>query len=222
MTTAAGRLRAVVLVSGNGSNLQAIVDRARAGDIAVEVVGVVSDRPGAYALERARAAGIPAVTVDYGAAGSREEFGRRLAAELDTLNPGAVVLAGFMRILPAPLVERYRGRMLNVHPSLLPRYPGLDTYRRVLAAGDEWHGTTVHFVVPELDAGPAILQYRVRIAPGETETSLRARVQRGEYRIYPQAIGWLAAGRLEQRDGHAWLDGRKLDGPCVVDEAPRG
>lgn len=223
MTAApARRMRAAVLVSGNGTNLQAIIDRARVGGLAVEVVGVVSDRPGVFALERARAAGIEAVTVDYRAAGSREEFGRRLGAELERLAPDAVVLAGFMRILPGPLVERYRGRMLNVHPSLLPRYPGLDTYRRALEAGDEWHGSTVHFVVPELDAGPAILQYRVRIAPGETEASLRARVQRGEYLIYPQAIGWLAEGRLEQRDGLAWLDGRPLATPRIVEESATG
>lgn len=214
------RMRAAVLVSGNGSNLQAIIDAARAGELAVDVVGVVSDRPGAYALERARAAGIEAVTVDYRAAADREAFGRRLAAELARLAPSAVILAGFMRILPAAVVERFRGRMLNVHPSLLPLYPGLDTYRRALAAGDAWHGSTVHFVVPELDAGPAILQYRVRVRPGDTEASLRQRVQRGEYLIYPQAIGWLAEGRLEQRDGMAWLDGRPLSTPRILDEAP--
>jgi phosphoribosylglycinamide formyltransferase-1 len=222
--TAAGvpRMRAAVLVSGNGSNLQAIIDGARAGELAVDVVGVISDRPGAYALERARAAGIEAVTVDYRAAGDRETFGRRLAAELDRLAPAAVVLAGFMRILPAAVVDRFRGRMLNVHPSLLPLYPGLDTYRRALAAGDAWHGSTVHFVVPELDAGPAILQYRVRIGPGDTEASLRQRVQRGEYLIYPRAIGWLAAGRLEQRDGKAWLDGQVLETPRIVEESSGG
>lgn len=220
MSGAAGaRMRTVVLVSGNGSNLQAILDAA-AGRLPVDVAGVVSDRPGAYALERARAAGVPAIAVDYRAAGSREAFGERLAAELDRLAPDLVVLAGFMRILPAAVVERYRGRMLNVHPSLLPLYPGLDTYRRALEAGDEWHGTTVHFVVPELDAGPAILQYRVRVLPGESEADLRQRVQRGEYLVYPRAIGWLASGRLAQRDGRAWLDGQALDGPVVVDEAP--
>ena len=106
-----------------------------------------------------------------------------------------------MRILPGELVERYRGRMLNVHPSLLPKYPGLDTYRRVLEAGDAWHGSTVHFVTPELDAGPAIIQYRVRIRPGDTEQSLRDRVQRGEHLIYPQAIRWIAEGLVELRDG---------------------
>jgi len=221
MSGAAGaRPRTVVLVSGNGSNLQAILDAAATGELSVEVVGVLSDRPGAYALERARSAGVPALTVDYRAAGSREAFGERLAAELDRLAPDLVVLAGFMRILPAAVVERFRGRMLNVHPSLLPLYPGLDTYRRALAAGDAWHGTTVHFVVPELDAGPAILQYRVRVAPGESEDALRQRVQRGEYLVYPRAIGWLASGRLVQRDGRAWLDGRPLDAPVVVDEAP--
>lgn len=220
MSSPAGRprLRIAVLVSGSGSNLQAIIDRQRAGDLEVELVGVLSDRPGAYALERAATAGIPALTVDYRAAGSREAFADRLAAELDRLAPALVVLAGFMRILPANLVEHYRGRMLNVHPSLLPKYPGLDTYRRALDAREEWHGTTVHFVTPELDAGPAIVQYRIRIRPGDTEQSLRERVQAGEHLVYPQAIQWIATGRLAWRDGGAWLDGQRLAAPVVVEE----
>jgi phosphoribosylglycinamide formyltransferase-1 len=211
-------LRVAVLVSGSGSNLQALIDRRRAGALDVEFAGVMSDRPGVHALERAAAAGIPAVTVDYRAAGTREAFAGQLAAELDRLAPMLVVLAGFMRILPAELVERYRGRMLNVHPSLLPKYPGLDTYRRVLAAGDAWHGTTVHYVTPELDAGPAIVQYRIRIRPGDDEGSLRQRVQRGEHLVYPQAVQWIAAGRLDWRDGVPWLDGRRLGAPVIVEE----
>jgi phosphoribosylglycinamide formyltransferase-1 len=211
-------MRTVVLVSGSGSNLQAIIDRARAGDLDVRITGVISDRPGIYALERAREASIPALAIDYKAAGSRGEFTRRLDAQLESLDPELIVLAGFMRILPPDLVDRYRGRMLNVHPSLLPKYPGLDTYRRVLAAGDDWHGTTVHFVIPELDAGPCIIQYRVRIHPGESEDSLRQRVQRGEYLIYPQAIQWVATGRVTHRDGQAWKDGRRMETPEVVDE----
>lgn len=213
-------LRTVVLVSGSGSNLQAIIDRVHARELDIDIVGVVSDRPGAFALERARRAGIPAFTVDYRAAGSREEFAMQLAARLDALQPQLVVLAGFMRVLPANLVNRYQGRMLNVHPSLLPKYPGLDTYRRALASGDEWHGSTVHFVIPELDAGPAIIQYRVRIRPGDSEESLRQRVQGGEYQIYPRAIQWLAEGRVAHRDGLVWKDGAILDAPEVIGEAP--
>jgi phosphoribosylglycinamide formyltransferase-1 len=212
------RLRVAVLVSGSGSNLQAIIDRRRGGDLDVDLVGVLSDRPGVYALERATAAGIPALAVDYRTAGNRDAFAARLAAELDRLAPGLVVLAGFMRILPADLVERYRGRMLNVHPSLLPKYPGLDTYRRALEAREEWHGTTVHFVTPELDAGPAIVQYRIRVRPGDTEQSLRERVQKGEHLIYPQSIRWIADGRVGWRDGGPWMDGQRLDTPVVVNE----
>lgn len=214
----ATRLRVAVLVSGNGSNLQALLDQRDAAAPGYDVVGVVSDRPGVFALERATRAGIPAITVDYRACGGREAFARRLGEELDALQPALVVLAGFMRILPAELVNRYRGRMLNVHPSLLPKYPGLDTYRRVLEAGDPWHGTTVHYVTPDLDAGPAILQYRLAVTPGDTEASLRERVQRGEHRIYPQVVHWIAVGRVGMKDGGVLLDGRALTEPVTVDE----
>jgi len=210
--------RLAVLVSGGGSNLQAIMDRIAAGTLAARIASVVSDRPGAYALERARAAGIPATCLDYATAGGREAFGQRLAALLEGLRPDLVVLAGFMRILPDALVERYRGRMLNVHPSLLPKYPGLHTYRRVLEAGDAWHGSTVHFVTPELDAGPAIIQYRIRVRSDDTEETLRERVQRGEHVIYPLAIGQVIEGRVVLRDGHVWRDGVPSQGPEVMDE----
>jgi phosphoribosylglycinamide formyltransferase-1 len=214
--------RTVVLVSGNGSNLQALVDAVLAGRVGVRLAGVVSDRPGAGGLARATAAGIPAGVVDYAAAGSRDAFGAALAHHLATLAPDLLVLAGFMRVLPPGFVEGWAGRMLNVHPSLLPAYPGLHTHRRALADGAREHGATVHFVTPALDAGPAIIQYRVPVGPDDTEAGLRARVQQGEHRIYPQALAWLAAGRLALADGAAWLDGRRLPGPVVVDEAVCG
>ncbi len=217
-TRGAGALRLAVLVSGSGSNLQAIIDQWHADKLPVDIAAVISDRPGVYALERAATAGIEAITVDYRAAGNREAFASMLGAELQRLAPDLVVLAGFMRILPAALVDHYRGRMLNVPPSLLPDYPGLDTYRRVLAAREPWHGSTVHFVIPELDAGPGLLQYRIAVGPGDTEETLRARVQAGEHRIYPQAIGWIAAGRVGYRADTVWLDGRALDAPVVIDE----
>ena len=213
-----GALRLAVLVSGSGSNLQAILDRRRTGDLPVDIAAVISDRPGVFALERAAAAGIEPITVDYRAIGNRDAFAATLGAQLERLAPDLVVLAGFMRILPADLVDRYRGRMLNVHPSLLPKYPGLDTYRRVLAAGDSWHGSTVHFVIPELDAGPALLQYRIAVGPDDKEATLRARVQAGEHRIYPLAIGGIAAGRIAYRNDSIWLDGRRLEAPVVIDE----
>jgi phosphoribosylglycinamide formyltransferase-1 len=211
--------RTVVLVSGHGSNLQALVDAVLAGRVGVRLAGVVSDRPGAGGLARATAAGIPASVVDYATAGSREAFATALADRLATLAPDVLVLAGFMRVLPATFVAAWAGRMLNVHPSLLPAYPGLHTHRRALADGAREHGATVHFVTPDLDAGPAVIQYRVHVAPDDTEATLRARVQRGEHRIYPQALAWLAAGRVALRDGAAWLDDRRLEAPVVVDEA---
>lgn len=211
-------LRSAILVSGSGSNLQAIIDQQRAGRLGIDIVGVLSDRPGVLALERARQAGIPAVTVNFRAAADRADFAAQLATELEALAPDLVVLAGFMRILPTDIVDRYRGRMLNVHPSLLPKYPGLDTYRRALAAGDAWHGSTVHFVIPELDAGPGIIQYRIRVQAADTEQTLRERVQRGEHLIYPRAIDWIASGRVAYRDDSVYLDGQPLPSPVVVDE----
>jgi len=214
----AAGLRTVVLVSGGGTNLQAIMDRVLAGQLALDLAAVISDRPGVFALARAARAGIPTRVVDYAALGGRPAFAEGLGAELEELQPGLVVLAGFMRILPDEIVTRHAGRMLNVHPSLLPAYPGLHTYRRALDAGEKFHGSTVHFVIPELDAGPGILQYRVPVQPGETEASLRARVQTGEYLIYPRAIAWFAAGRLAFAGGRAWLDGEPLARPVVVEE----
>jgi phosphoribosylglycinamide formyltransferase-1 len=210
--------RSVVLVSGNGSNLQAILDHSRTGALDISVVGVISDRPWARALERAARAGVPALTVDYLAAGSRSAFAARIAGTLHGLQPDLVILAGFMRILDPDLVENYRGRMLNVHPSLLPKFPGLHTYRRALEAGEQEHGATVHFVIPELDSGPGILQYRVAIRAGDTESSLRDRVRAGEHLIYPRAIAWVAAGRALLKDGGVWLDGVRLAQPVVVNE----
>jgi len=213
-----GAPRTVVLVSGDGSNLQAILDHCRSGALDITVVGVISDRPGARALERATRAGIPALTVDYAMAGSPSAFASGLAATLADLKPDLLVLAGFMRILDTELVEKFRGRMLNVHPSLLPKFPGLHTYRRALDAGEREHGATVHFVIPELDAGPGILQYRVRIRSGDTETSLRERVRAGEHLIYPRAIAWVAAGRAVLKDGAVWLDGVQMAQPVVAAE----
>jgi phosphoribosylglycinamide formyltransferase-1 len=211
-------LRTVVLVSGDGSNLQVILEHAGAGTIDISVIGVLSDRPGVRALERAASSSVPTLTIDYAAAGSRAAFAERLAGALADLKPDLLLLAGFMRILDTALVEEYRGRMLNVHPSLLPRYPGLHTYRRALEAGEPEHGATVHFVIPDLDAGPGILQYRVPVRAGDTESSLRDRVRAGEHLVYPRAIAWVAAGRAALKDGAVWLDGVRLERPLVVDE----
>jgi phosphoribosylglycinamide formyltransferase-1 len=227
MTTSATRsigdgigdgIRAVVLVSGGGTNLQAIINEIRSGELAINLCAVVSDRPGILGLDRADRASIPTHVVNYQHFASRAGADAALAAALAAIAPDLVVLAGFMRILPDAIVQQYHGRMLNIHPSLLPKYRGLHTYRRALEAGDSDHGSTVHFVTPELDAGPAIIQYRVPIHADETETSLAARVQQGEYLIYPQAIRWFADGRLRLKDDEVWLDGLPLAEPVVSNE----
>jgi phosphoribosylglycinamide formyltransferase-1 len=213
-----GRTRVVILISGSGTNLQAIIDAQTNGELDIDIVGVISDRPDAFGLERAVNAGIHTETVDYKNCASRTAFDAELANVLAALKPDLIVLAGYMRILADSTVNAYQGRMLNVHPSLLPAYPGLNTYARALAAGEKWHGTTVHFVIPELDAGPPILQYRVSIKTDETEAELRERVQQGEYIIYPQAIGWFAASRIGFQDGQAVVDGEILTAAIIVDE----
>lgn len=206
---AVSRLPIVVLVSGSGSNLQAIIDAA-ARDLPVEVRAVISNRADCFALERARRAGIPDIFVDPKTYPHRAAYDTALAEVIDGFSPGLVVLAGFMRILSAEFVQHYQGRLINIHPSLLPKYRGLDTHARCLAAGDKEHGATVHFVIPELDAGPIILQARVPVQPDDTPETLAARVLEQEHRIYPLAIRWFAEGRLSLRDGVAYLDQKPL------------
>ncbi len=213
-----GKLRVAVLISGSGTNLQAIIDAVAAGRLNAELIAVLSDNPDAYGLQRAEQAGIVTYRLDFHSFADRTDYDAELHRQLRHIDPDLVVLAGYMRIIADRTVEHFAGRMLNVHPSLLPAYPGLHTYRRALAAGETWHGTTVHLVIPELDAGPPVLQYRVKIHPGETEQSLRERVQTGEYRIYPLCIQWLAEGKLEFREQQPWLDGRPLTAPAIIDE----
>jgi len=210
--------RVAVLISGEGSNLQALIDAAHGGQLGASIVTVVSNRGTARGLERARAAGIEALHLAAKRGQARADYDAALAALLAPREPDLVVLAGFMRILSPKLVELYTGRMLNLHPSLLPKYPGLDTHRRVLAAGDQWHGATVHFVSDELDGGPAVVQYRLPVLAEDTEDSLAARVHKGEHIILPRAVSWFAAGRLRLAGGSVMLDGRALEAPVSVDE----
>ena len=212
-------IRMVVLVSGGGTNLQAVINEVRSGELTANLCSVVSDRPGVLGLDRADKAGIPTHVIDYQNFAQRTDADTALMAKLAALKPDLVVLAGFMRILPDELVQQYQGRMLNIHPSLLPKYRGLHTYRRALEAGDSHHGSTVHFVTPELDAGPPIIQYRVSIHADDTETSLAARVQQGEYLIYPKAIRWFAEGRLRLKENEVWLDGLPLAEPAILKES---
>jgi phosphoribosylglycinamide formyltransferase 1 len=211
-------MRTVVLVSGGGTNLQAIINEIQSGELAINLCGVLSDRPGILGLERAEKALIPTHVVDYRGFAVRSDADASLTAVLAEIKPELVVLAGFMHILPDTIVQQYAGRMLNIHPSLLPKYRGLHTYRRAIEAGDSHHGSTVHFVIPELDAGPSIIQYRVPIHDDETETSLANRIQQGEYLIYPKVIRWFAEGRLRLTDGEVWLDGLPLTDPAIVNE----
>lgn len=206
-------LSLVVLVSGYGSNLQAILDRVATGSLPVEVRAVVSDRPEAEALKRARAAGVQTETVTPAEFPGKAAYDGALIRAVDRHEPGLVVLAGFMRILGPEFVRRHLGRMLNIHPSLLPKYRGLHTHRRVLEAGDKTHGCSVHFVTEELDGGPVIARAEVPVLPGDDEAALRARVQSCEHRLYPEAIGWYAAGRLRLDGQRAVFDGVPMTMP---------
>ena len=217
--TATKALRVVVLASGSGTNLQSIIDAKKNGQLAIDIAAVISDRPQAYALTRASQANIPTITIDYKACSNQDDYDHRLQTALSDVQPDLIVLAGYMRILASETVNDYLGQMLNIHPSLLPAYPGLNTYQRAMDAGEQWHGTTVHFVIPELDAGPAIIQYRVKINTGDTEPELRDRVQQGEYEIYPRAINWFALGRVKFSHGQTWFDNKLLARPVVVNES---
>jgi phosphoribosylglycinamide formyltransferase 1 len=207
----------VVLVSGRGSNLRAIDARIEAGAVPGRIRAVMSDREDAPALAWASARGLATRALRPGDFADRTSFDAALADAIADFAPGLVVLAGYMRILGAVVTDRFAGRMLNIHPSLLPRYPGLHTHRRVLEAGDGEHGATVHFVTAELDGGPAVLQARVPVLPGDDESTLAGRVLVQEHRIYPLAIRWFAEGRLRLKHRVVWLDGRPLEAPLILD-----
>ena len=202
--------RIVVLISGNGSNLQAIIDACKLKKINATVAAVFSNKTDAFGLERARAAEIPAHALTASQFADRAAFDRELMLEIDAYAPDLVVLAGYMRILSPEFVGHYAGRLINIHPSLLPKYPGLNTHSQVLENGDEVHGTSVHFVTEELDVGPVILQAKVPVFEGDDEEDITARVQNQEHAIYPLVVSWFVEGRLEMRENSAWLDGNKL------------
>jgi phosphoribosylglycinamide formyltransferase 1 len=208
-------LQLAILISGRGSNMASIARACLAGQINAQVRVVISDRPGVAGLDVARDLGIEALTIPWQGAAARGAFERALAESIDARRADLVVLAGFMRILSPQFATRYAGRMLNIHPSLLPKYTGLHTHRRVLDAGDGEHGSSVHFVTAELDGGPLILQSRVPVLTGDTEPTLTARVQATEHIIYPKVIGMVADGRLTWDKGRVRLDGRPLDTPLV-------
>lgn len=201
----------VVLVSGRGSNLQAIIDAAST-DLPVTIRAVICNRPGAYALERARQADIPTELLDHTQFSTRDAFEEALRTLIDRHEPALVVLAGFMRILAPGFVSHYQGRLMNIHPSLLPNLPGLHTHQRAIDAGLTQHGASVHFVTEEVDGGPIIIQARVPVLPSDTSKTLAERVLVEEHRILPQAIRWFAEGRLGLCDNLVLLDGKSALG----------
>ena len=196
--------RIVILISGRGSNMAALL----AASLPLEIAAVISNRPGAAGLALAAARGVAAEVVDHQAHATREAFDQVLAEAIDRHQPQLVVLAGFMRILTPAFIRRYQGRLLNIHPSLLPAFPGLNTHRQALQAGVRIHGCTVHFVTEQLDHGPIVAQAAVPVLPDDTEETLAARVLESEHRIYPEALRWWAEGRLTlQADGRVGVRG---------------
>ncbi|WP_442112768.1 phosphoribosylglycinamide formyltransferase [Pseudomonas sp. NUPR-001] len=200
----------VVLLSGTGSNLQALIDSFRTGDSPVRIRAVISNRADAYGLQRARDAGIDTAVLDHKAFEGREAFDTALVELIDGYQPQLVVLAGFMRILSAGFVRHYQGRLLNIHPSLLPKYKGLHTHQRALEAGDQEHGCSVHFVTEELDGGPLVVQAVIPVELDDTPERLAQRVHSQEHQIYPLAVRWFAEGRLRLGEHGALLDGQPL------------
>jgi phosphoribosylglycinamide formyltransferase-1 len=203
----------VVLVSGNGSNLQAVIDAVVGEALPVELRAVISNEPLAYGLDRAKRANIPTQVVSHKDFPDRESFDQALQQVIDHYQPKLVVLAGFMRILTESFVRHYEGRMINIHPSLLPKYRGLNTHGRALQNGEKQHGATVHFVTHELDGGPAIIQAVVPVLSNDTTESLAARVLEQEHKIFPLAIRWFAEGRLKLSSNRTMLDGNVLLSP---------
>ena len=197
----------VVLISGSGSNLQAIIDARKTQIPELDIRLVISNEPDAFGLERARRAGISTCIINHRDYPDRSTFENALIAEIDRHSPALVILAGFMRILNPGFVNHYGGKLINIHPSLLPRYPGLHTHRRAIENGDSEAGASVHFVTPEMDGGPVIIQAHVSVRTNDTPEQLASRVLEREHLIYPTAIKWLAEGRLSVQDGKVMIDG---------------
>jgi phosphoribosylglycinamide formyltransferase-1 len=200
----------VVLISGNGSNLQAILDRIEQGKLAGQVTAVISNNPDVFGLKRAENSGCDSITLNHRDYDTREQYDHALQQKIDLYRPDLVVLAGFIRILSAKFVKHYLGKMLNIHPSLLPKYKGLHTHKRAIESGDTEHGASIHFVTPELDGGPVIIQSKVPVFNDDTEEELASRVQQQERNVYPLVIDWFCNGRLLMKLNKAYLDGIEL------------
>ena len=215
--TDSAALRLVILISGRGSNMAAIAQACASGRIAARIARVIADRGDAAGLALARQLGIEALAVPRQGFADRDAFETELRRQIDQAAPDLVVLAGFMRVLGPEFVAAYAGRLLNIHPSLLPRHKGLGTHQKVLDAGEREHGASVHFVTAELDGGPVVLQARVPVRTGDDVERLSARVQRCEHIIYPQVVEWFASGRLRCGSAGIELDGQPLAAPLVED-----
>jgi len=194
----------VVLISGSGSNLQSLIDHSK--NINLEISCVISNNPSAYGLERAKKANIETKILDHNGFSSRESYDNSLKKVINEFNPDIIILAGFMRILTANFVNHFLGKVLNIHPSILPKYPGLHTHKRVLDAGDKVHGVSVHFVTPELDGGPIIAQKQIEVYSDDDANSLARRLLKEEHIIYPRVVHWFTEGRLTLKDNEAYLD----------------
>ena len=217
MNAVSSPLPIVILISGRGSNLQSIIDAVAGDKLAVDIRAVISNRPDADGLQRATQAGIHTEVIDHTHYPDRAAFDQALLDCIERFQPGLVVLAGFMRILTAGFVNHYRGRMLNIHPSLLPAFPGMDTHRRALEAGCKQHGASIHFVTEAVDGGPVVLQAEVPVQQQDTVATLAARVLEQEHQLYPLAIRWFAENRLQlDNDGQATLDGNTLTAPVLL------
>ena len=208
----------IILISGYGTNLQAILDGIINNHLPIRIISVLSDNPQAYGLKRAKNADIPTNIINYHGFKNKSDFHLAMEEYVKKNNPDLVVLAGYMRILSEDFCHQFKGKILNIHPSLLPKFRGLNTYQRVLDSGDEFHGSTVHFVTPELDSGPLILQYRTKIRTTDDPKQLRKRVQLGEYQIYPMAIRWFAEGFLKMIKGKTVLNGKRISKPKILEE----
>jgi len=206
------RLRVAVLASGRGSNLQSLLDACAAEEFPASIALVIVNIPGAKAIDRARSAGVPVAVIDHKAFASREAFDAAIDRELQAASIGVVCLAGFMRLLTPGFVRTWAGRLINIHPSLLPDFPGLDTHRRALDSGSTEHGCTVHYVIAELDAGPIIAQAKVPVMPGDDEEALAARVLAEEHRLYPQALRLIAEGKVRMVEGRVLVEGQPASG----------
>jgi phosphoribosylglycinamide formyltransferase-1 len=208
-------LRLAILISGRGSNMEAVARACLEKRVNASVSVVISDREEARGLAVARELGIETAVVAWKSFADRASFERALSAQIEAHRADVVKLAGFMRVLSPEFADAYAGRLINIHPALLPKYRGLHTHSRALAAGDVEHGASVHFATAELDGGPVVLQSRIAVRPAETESDLAARVLTTEHVILPKVIGWMAEGRLQWREGKGWLDGRPLDEPVI-------